>query len=122
MDSQAVTRELAELISTKADSDKIFDMSPDDFRTKWAAAKQQLGLAHLGPPHDLRHGGASRDVEAGTRSLEQVRRRGRWKQLSSVQRYTKTWVLVRERARLTAEQLDRAATLIKERSHRNIAE
>ena len=39
-------------------------------------------------------------------SLEEIRRRGRWLALSSVQRYTKTFVLTKSRASMTKEQLD----------------
>ena len=100
----------------------LFSTSPEAFRQQWTRAKAATGLSWIGPPHDLRHGGASRDVEAGTRSLEQVRRRGRWKILDSVQRYTKTWLLVRERGRLTPQQIVQAEELQQERPSRIIHE
>ena len=46
--------------------------------------------------YSLRHGGASDDLLAGRRSLEQVRARGRWVSSSSLRRYTKATRLLRE--------------------------
>jgi len=48
----------------------------------------------LAPPHSLRHSGPARDVLNNTRSLEEIRRRGRWASLKSVQRYTKSHLLI----------------------------
>ena len=45
-----------------------------------------LGDVHL---YQLRHGGASHDSAGGFRSLEDVRRRGRWRSWASVRRYEK---------------------------------
>ena len=73
------------------------------------------------PPHDLRHSGAARDVAAGTRTLEQVRRRGRWVSMDSVQRYTKTWLLVRQRQRLSPQHRDEGARLLQIRGPRSIS-
>ena len=42
----------------------------------------------------------------GRASLEQVRRRGRWKALSSVQRYSKTFALTQFRARMPQKVLE----------------
>jgi hypothetical protein len=87
----------------------------------WSQAAEEAGLGWIGPPHDLRHGGASRDVELQTRSLEHVRRRGRWSVMSSVQRYTKTWLLVRERSKMTNTQLLKAQELLEARPKRCIS-
>ena len=59
-----------------------------------------LGLSWVGPPHTLRHSGASRDVATKAKSLEEVRRRGRWSQPKSVQRYTKTHLLTQHLAQV----------------------
>ena len=100
----------------------VVPFTPDDFRQRWKAAARLVGLSWVGPPHDLRHSGAARDVEGKHRSLEQVRRRGRWKTLESVQRYTKTWMLVRARGRLTTDQLERGQKLIAVRGQRRLVE
>ena len=64
----------------------FFPFSPDHFRQRWHAAKHALGLSWGGPPHHLRHAGAARDIEKKSRTLEEVRIRGRWKHIESVQR------------------------------------
>ena len=82
--------------------------------------KEKLGLAWIGPPHDLRHSGAARDIEQAVRSLEQVRRRGRWVTLESVQRYTKTWLLVKARAKISELQMKAGKAILRERGIRSI--
>ena len=51
----------------------------------------ELGLENVGIEHmyQLRHGGASMDAASSARSLEEVRRRGRWQSWDSVRRYEK---------------------------------
>ena len=39
-------------------------------------------------------------IATGRRPLEGVRRRGRWKHMSAVQRYTKSWLITRARAKI----------------------
>eukprot|EP00972_Heterocapsa_arctica_P110581 16282724-Heterocapsa_arctica.AAC.1 len=60
---------------------------------------RRLGLSFAGPPHAIRHSGPSEDLARQRCSLEEVRRRGRWKGMDSVQRYTKTFALTRFRAK-----------------------
>eukprot|EP00974_Lingulodinium_polyedra_P130318 11213401-Lingulodinium_polyedra.AAC.1 len=57
-----------------------------------------MGLTDVGPPHSLRHSRPALEVASGTKTLEEVRRRGRWVSLKSVQRYTKAFHLVKARA------------------------
>ena len=45
----------------------------------------------------------SRDVQKKMRNLEEVRRRGRWNQIQSVQRYSRTQALVAHLADLPAD-------------------
>ena len=53
--------------------------------------------------HKLRHTGPANDTLRGTKSLEQIRRRGRWASLKSVERYSKTAHIVADLARLEPE-------------------
>ena len=46
-------------------------------------------MPDLGPPHDLRHAGASDDLLSGHRALGEVKERGRWAADGSVRRYAK---------------------------------
>jgi len=121
LDSIALTNEWRDRIRGHKKSDKIFSFSQQAFYTAWETAKAALGLDFLGPPHDLRHSGAARDLEQGTRSLEQIRRRGRWRAMDSVQRYTKTFLLVRQRARLPSPVAKRGRELLATRGDRRLA-
>ena len=105
----------------KPASAKAISLSADAVRAAWRDAKIATGLEWIGPMHSLRHAGASRDIAEGARTLEQVRRRGRWQLLSSVQRYTKTHVLAQQRSRMTPEQLQRGRELLKTQEARVIA-
>ena len=69
-------------------------------REHWHRACAALGLGFAGPPHVLRHSGPSEELARGRTSLEAARRRGRWKAMASVQRYTKTFALTKFRARM----------------------
>ena len=80
------------------DGDLIFPLTPATFRKRWWEALAALDLVWCGPPHGIRHSGASDYVECGF-TLEATRRRGRWRSAAAVQRYTKVHDLVRHRAR-----------------------
>jgi hypothetical protein len=58
-------------------------------RKLWTLAQVTLGLTKIHPLHSLRHSKPSADARSGRRSLEEIRRRGRWSQLKSVQRYSR---------------------------------
>jgi hypothetical protein len=118
IDSTIVADELRARVETLASGEFIFPCSADVFRKEWSRAAKSCSLEWIGPPHDLRHGGASRDVEEKSRTLEEVRRRGRWKSLESVQRYTKTWLLVRERSKMSTPMLAEARKLLLARGER----
>ena len=84
-------------VDVAADGDLVFPLTPATFRKRWWEALASLGLEWCGPPHGLRHSGASDYVESGF-TLEATRRRGRWRSAAAVQRYTKLHDLVRHRA------------------------
>lgn len=90
----------------------IFTISQQTLRANWHQVCRAIGVPFAGPPHSIRHSGPSEDLARNIASLETVRRRGRWKALESVQRYTKTFALVRFWARtpsVTRERATRAA-------------
>lgn len=64
-----------------------------------------LGGVHV---HQLRHGGASHDFATRSRTLEEVRRRGRWRSWASVRRYEKEPRVAQMLHRLPGPLLDRA--------------
>ena len=82
----------------------LFSVTRDEFRTRFQAHQQRLGI-DLGPPHILRHGGAA-EMIAQKQHPNTVKRRGRWVTDSSLRRYTKTHVLTAQRASLPSAVLD----------------
>ena len=56
---------------------------------RWAAKKACGDTSGAGKPHSARHTGPSRDLTEGYRTLESIMKRGRWKALSSINRYAK---------------------------------
>ena len=81
--------------------DRIFKVSREQVTERVAAAVERLKLDPQDRRlHRLRHTGPANDILTETRTLEQVRRRGRWLSLRSVERYTKTAHLVSDLARL----------------------
>lgn len=77
-------------------------------RHRWRWACGRLGLGHAPPPDSLRHTGPSEDLARRRASLEGIRRRGRWRSMDSVQRYTKTFALTKFKARMPAWSFDEA--------------
>ena len=92
---------------------RIFPLTQEGFRRRWAAALTSLGLPFR-PPHALRHTAAAEAIFQKRLSLEQVRRRGRWKALSSVQRYTKTHDIVNYKGSMDPQLLAEGEQLLKD--------
>eukprot|EP00435_Cladocopium_sp_Y103_P020803 s2513_g5.t1 len=67
----------------------LFSFKADDFRKQYVKAGEQIGLKGL-QTYQLRHGGASDDLNCKARDFQAVRERGRWRTDSSVRRYAKT--------------------------------
>ena len=69
----------------------LFSLTQAEFGRAFRAVSEKLGLLALGTatPYQLRHAGASWDFAAGTRTLAEVQRRGRWRAAASVRRYEK---------------------------------
>ena len=92
---------------------KVFPMNQERVRQKWHRTMRSFGLDFAGPLHALRHSGPSEDLARGRSTLENVRRRGRWKAMESVQRYTKSFALTRFRAKIPQDTSDKAAAVEK---------
>jgi hypothetical protein len=93
VDSPLLRRILALLKEAGEPGDPLFCFRQHAFRLLWHKALHKLGIEPL-PPHTLRHSRPAHLIWTGEASLEEVRRRGRWRQLKSVQRYTKTGQLL----------------------------
>ncbi|CAE7502120.1 unnamed protein product [Symbiodinium sp. KB8] len=67
----------------------LFGFTKEEFRKEFEIASKALGLKNL-VTYQLRHGGASEDLNSKTRDYHSVQQRGRWRTDSSVRRYAKT--------------------------------
>ena len=114
IDSPVLTKEWREYLQKVAPHEKIFPITQQDFYRAWEELKKELGLP-IGPPHDLRHSGAARDIASQRRTLEEVRRRGRWRSMDSVARYTKTFLLVAARTKVPRWIMQEGARLAEQR-------
>ena len=81
----------------------LVPFSQVQFRKAWRQGWNAIQL-DFGPAHSLRHSGPAHSVLMKTRSLEEIRRRGRWQSLKSVQRYTKAHLILEKRAKMSDEQ------------------
>ena len=101
-----VAKLLAALKASTSPAKQLLPISLCTWETKFREAVAALSLQSLrGSPHCLRHGGASSDYAAGTRSLADIQRRGRWHASVSVKRYEKSGRLTMQISRLSAAQL-----------------
>eukprot|EP00438_Fugacium_kawagutii_P007991 Skav234597 [mRNA] locus=scaffold5214:85992:100513:- [translate_table: standard] len=67
---------------------KIFSFSSEEFRKIVGEVAQEMGVSSV-HPYQLRHGGASDDLNAKAREYLAVKARGRWSTDQSVRRYGK---------------------------------
>ena len=91
--------------------EKLFKISKARFSALWAEALARHGHAAL-PPHSIRHSGPSRDAFLGYRSLEQIKKRGRWFSKEAVRRYSKSHYYVQALAMLMPEDRELGEKLI----------
>ena len=84
-----------------ADDARLFDITPAQYAAKLGEACTALGLQKLQlVPHTARHGGPSVDYLLSTRTIAEIKARGRWALDSSVARYRKTGTYCRQLALL----------------------
>ena len=93
--------------------ERVFPFDQGHLRHVWNSKLRQLGLPPF-PLHTLRHSKPSEEVLLRTRSVEDVRRRGRWNQLKSVQRYSKPHVLTAVMAEIPPALQAKAAVALQE--------
>lgn len=97
---------------------KVFEISPEAYNKWWRWAAAQAGAD--APPHSARHTGASVDLARGYRSLDQVKRRGRWSAEKSVERYAKTGAWLAAEAAQPSAVRERGAALLQQRLPRPV--
>ena len=94
-----VSRLFLELARKRSPGSPIFSVSREMVARRVKRACQILGI-DCPVLHRLRHTGPANDVLHGSKTLEQVRRRGRWASLKSVERYSKPAHIVADLANL----------------------
>ena len=98
------------LVKGKARGSKLVDVTYLELRKEFMTAMGHVGLRDPSL-YRLRHGGASSDVASKKRTLEQVKKRGRWQADESVRRYTQVVRLQAEDAQLSGELAAKAAAV-----------
>jgi hypothetical protein len=97
-----VARLFLELVRKRPPNSPIFSVSRETVARNVKRACDLLGI-ECPVLHRLRHTGPANDTLRESKSLEQIRRRGRWASLKSVERYSKTAHIVADLAKLPAE-------------------
>lgn len=91
-------------------TDTLIGISGAELERQVKLSAQNVGVGTLSVvPYMFRHSGASHDRSAGLRSLNEVRKRGRWATEQSVRRYEKGGRLAQQFASLPPEVQNRAA-------------
>ena len=79
----------------------IWDFNYVQYLEMFRTCSELSMVNYLNPhPYSIRHGGASDDALRGSRSLAQIKARGRWKSDNSVRRYEKHARVLREVERM----------------------
>lgn len=99
------------MMKSKNKSDRLFPFSQQHVRALWNWLKKKHRL-NLGPLHWLRHTEPAASIAERRRTLEEVRRLGRWASLTSVERYSKTHLLVKQREQLPVAVRERGEYLL----------
>ncbi len=85
---------LVELLHQYKDTvttNKMFQINRNQFQRSVTKRLRGLGLGHFHlTPHSLRHGGAVHDFTSGSRTLQEIILRGRWKHQKSAENYLQT--------------------------------
>ncbi|CAK0790921.1 unnamed protein product, partial [Prorocentrum cordatum] len=104
---------LQALRARAAPGGRVFDMSYNQWALVFRRAATALHLGVLGPPtlYTLRHGGASHEYLAKFRSLDEIKKRGRWVSDSSLRRYTKGGRVAEQMRRLPISEQRHATRL-----------
>ena len=102
---------LAPLLAALKEGDKdlpLWDFNYSQLVKEVKSAGEAFNLLDLWP-YGLRHTGASEDRARSTRSIEEIKKRGRWSSSKSVQRYEKGGRLAATHESYTAAFREHAA-------------
>ena len=96
---------LVKLAKLRGPNSLLFQFKPQKFREKFQEAGSLLGAKGL-HTYQLRHGGASDDLNSQIRDFAAVRERGRWRTDASVRRYAKTGKIQKMMENMAKHHLD----------------
>ena len=94
----------------------MFNITGKDYNRWWRWAAAEVGAD--APPHNARHTGASVGLARNYRSLDQVKRRGRWNADKPVERYAKTGAWIAAEASQPRWVRERGGALLAQRAPR----
>jgi hypothetical protein len=92
----------------------FFPVTQSRYRSQWQKLWDREGHPEMRAVHDLRHTAAAEDLARGRRDLVGIQRRGRWKSITSCERYTKTHLIVKRRAEFGAHLIDEGLQFAKD--------
>ena len=94
-------------LNQRAATDKMFDFQYKELLSLFRQACEELKVRDPSL-YRLRHGGASHDAATRMRTLQEIKRRGRWASDTSLRRYEKRTWLQAEEAKVSPTQQCRA--------------
>ena len=94
-------------LNQRAATDKMFDFQYKELLSIFRQACEELKIRDPSL-YRLRHGGASHDAATRMRTLQEIKRRGRWASDTSLRRYEKRTWLQAEEAKVSPTQQCRA--------------
>lgn len=90
-----------------APGEKVFKVKSETFRRKFKRRLRRRKMPDTDGPHRLRHGSAANAIRRKTKTLEGIRRRGRWANIKNVQIYTREHLWLRNLSRMSPDDVDR---------------
>ena len=97
-----VFRKLVAAAKAENASTLSFLLSYPTYASLISGAAVEAGIPFRVTPHLARHGGASEDFFRRKRSLDEIQKRGRWRDKRSVTRYEKSGMLLKSLGMLSA--------------------
>lgn len=110
VDDADVATLMAAHLKTVRPYSHVFSFTADQYRKRFRAVCQRLGLGSAYVPHSLRHGGATRWFLMG-RSIDTIMHRGRWRSTKSARHYIQAGRALLVKCRLSARVMDIASRL-----------
>ena len=111
IDDSLIARVVSGMRKKLVPGEMLFPFSQAAMRRSWNEEQRLLKTTKRYKLHTLRHSKPSADSARGRRTLEEIRRRGRWNQMKSVQRYSRAHALVMDLAEMDEPLREEVAKL-----------